>query len=127
MLMQAVASAFEKNGNASSRLHLNLPGVESDTFVAVAAAGSIGHLGINSTGISYHSKDVHLSYVKDGVRHYVTLINTLNPHEGSMYYQSNIFLVIDETPETGNAFYSGYAAKMVPSLTFETVAIKTEK
>lgn len=126
MMMQTLAYAFEKNANASSRLHLNLPGIEPDTFVSVAAAGKIGHLSINSSGISYHSKDVHLSYVKNGVRHYVTLINTLNLHEGSMYYQSNIFLVIDETAETGNAFYSGYAARMVPSLSFETVEKKTE-
>ncbi len=122
-MMQMVASAFEKSANLNSRLHLVLTGIEEQTFSALEAGRNIGHLSINqfTEETYYHTKDVHLSYVKDGVRHYVTLINTLNLHEGSMYYQSNIFLVIDETAQTGNDFYVNYASTLVPTLQFEKI------
>ena len=102
-MMKTVANAFEKSNNLSSRLHLRFgDDLIVDTFSALEQGKNIGYLSVNNSFGSYHSKDLHLSYVKDGVRHYVTLINTLNLHEGSMSYQSNIFLSIDETTRTGN-------------------------
>ena len=125
-MMQVVANSFEKSANLNNRLHLKFAeGLNVETFSALEEGKNIGYLGINNNGNIYHSKDVHLSYVKNGERHYVTLINTLNLHEGSMCYQSNLFLVIDETLETGNDFYVDYVSMLVPSMQF--VRIKKEK
>ena len=122
-MMKVVANAFEQSNNLSNRLHLMFhEGLNTATFSALEQGKNIGYLSINNSAEWYHSKDVHLSYVKDGIRHYVTLINTLNLHEGSMSYQSNLFLVIDETAKTGNEFYATYASMLVTTMEFERVA-----
>lgn len=122
-MMKVIASSFERSNNTENRLHLTFhDGLISETFSALKAGENVGHLSINASKRVYHSKDIHLSYVKDGVRHYVTLFNTLNLHEGSMAYQSNLFLVIDETAQTGNDFYVDYASMVVPDITFERIS-----
>ena len=121
-MMKSVANSFLQNNNLASRLHLRFgDDLIVETFSALEQGKNIGYLSVNNSVGTYHSKDLHLSYVKDGVRHYVTLVNTLNLHEGSMSYQSNIFLAIDETAETGNEFYSTYAAMLVTTMQFEKV------
>lgn len=124
VMMKVLADSFEKSANLNNRLHLKF--VSSDkfipeTFSALEVGKNIGYLSINNSSGHYHSKDIHLSYVKEGVRHYVTLVNTLNLHEGSMCYQSNLFLVIDETVETGNNFYVDYLSMLLPSIELERI------
>ena len=124
-MMQVLATAFETSANKNNRLHLNFleaEGFTPELFSTLQQGENIGYISVNESNVYYHSKDVHLSYVKDGIRHYVTLINTLNLHEGSMCYQSNIFLVIDETKATGNQFYSDYLTLLMPTMTVEQVA-----
>ena len=52
-----------------------------------------------------HNKDVHISYVKNGQRYYVSLMNSMNMHGGSMYFQANHMLVIKETELAENSVY----------------------
>lgn len=124
-MMQVLATAFQTSSNKNNRLHLNFleaEGFTPELFSSLKAGENIGYISVNESEEYYHSKDVHLSYVKDGVRHYVTLMNTLNLHEGSMSYQSNLFLVIDETKATGNQFYVNYLSLLMPGMEFEQVS-----
>ena len=120
-----MATAFQTSANKNNRLHLNFleaEGFTPELFASLKPGENIDYISVNESDKYYHSKDVHLSYVKDGIRHYVTLMNTLNLHEGSMSYQSNLFLVIDETKATGNTFYTNYLALLMPTMEFEKVS-----
>ena len=63
---------------------------------------------------------MQVTYVENGVRYYVTLFNSLNMHEGAMFFQTNSILVIKETEKTGNDFYIDYAIMTVPGIEFES-------
>ncbi len=52
-----------------------------------------------------HTKDFQLSYVENGERMYVSVMNSLNFHQGSSYYQANSFLVIKESVKTKNNIF----------------------
>ena len=116
---EMIAASFIRNSNTQIHLHLQLPGIDTSCFNGLIEGENIGVNSVNEYGYGYHIKDVQLSYVENGVRHYVTLFNSLNFHEGSMSYQSNFFLVIDETDATGNNIYTNYAIMTTPGIDFE--------
>lgn len=60
--------------------------------------------------IALHSKDFQVSYTENYVRHYVTVFNSLNFHQGAMSYQTNTFLVINETAKTGNNIFVDFGS-----------------
>ena len=64
-------------------------------------------IGFKKFGVEYgvHTKDLQMSYVENGKRQYVTILNSLNFHQGSAYYQANSFLVIKESNAVGNNIY----------------------
>ena len=64
------------------------------------------------------------SYEENGERHYVTVYNSLNIHEGSMAYQTNTVLVVNETRATGNNNYVNYGIMTTPGIDFESKRIK---
>lgn len=64
--------------------------------------------------------------MEDGERKWVVLCNTLNMHEGSMAYQSNLVLVVKETEKTGNHFYTDYALMTTPGTDFEKYRIEAK-
>lgn len=105
-LTQVLQKAFTENARRTNKLYIHLPGFETEVFDELVQGKNIGVKKVNTNlGLEYHSKDFQLSYIEDFQRHYVTVLNTLNMHQGSMSYQTNSLLVIKETVETGNNAY----------------------
>lgn len=105
-LTQVLQKAFTENARRTNKLYIHLPGFETEVFDTLVQGQNIGVKKVNTNlGVPYHSKDFQLSYIEDFERHYVTVLNTLNMHQGSMSYQTNSLLVINETAETGNDVY----------------------
>lgn len=124
MIVEAVAHAFKINNNKNSLLHMQLPGIDTSAFDTLVAGENIGIKSVNQTSLAYHIKDLQLSYVENGERIYVTILNSLNFHEGAMYHQTNTILVIKEHTHIGNSFYSQYATLTTPSIDFLSRRVK---
>ena len=125
-IMKFIARSFEKNGSTENVLSLNLPGIDEGLFSGLTEGTNIGRLALNERNIGYHIKDLQLSYEENGVRHYVTIYNSLNIHEGSMAYQTNTVLVVNETAATGNNNYVNYGYMTLPSMGFENKRLKDQ-
>lgn len=110
--LEVIAYSFLENPNVENYLQLCLPGMDTSGFADLKQGSNIGKLKIIDRGVGYHTKDLQLSYSIGGERHYVTLYNSLNMHEGSMSYQVNTILVIHETVATGSQLYTEYAIMM---------------
>ncbi len=123
IFIDVIKTAFLENGNLQNRLHLHLPGLDGNVFSELVNGENIGQSDINNYVVYYHTKDLQLSYQEEGERYYVTILNSLNFHEGSMYHQSNTILVIKETAETGNDLYTDYAILTTPGMDFESYRI----
>ncbi len=105
-LTQVLEKAFTENARRTNKLYIHLPGFDTTVFDSLVQGKNIGVKKVNTNlGLSYHSKDFQLSYIEDFERHYVSVLNTLNMHQGAMSYQTNSLLVIKETAETGNDVY----------------------
>ncbi len=103
-----IINAFHKNKHPDNKIYVNLPGFDSAAFSDLKLGTDIGHKAFNQNDFGHvHSKDVQLSYVKDGQRYYVSLLNSMNVHGGSMVHQSNFALVIKETSGSeGSVFFA---------------------
>ena len=66
----------------------------------------IGYKSVNEKVPAVHSKDVLLSYVRNGSRKYVSIINSCNFHSTALFFESNHILVIKETEENHGVFTS---------------------
>ncbi|MBO5357423.1 MAG: hypothetical protein J6A53_06505 [Clostridia bacterium] len=120
ILLDLLNKKFMDSGNVENNLHLQSPGPDYSIFDGLIEGENIGAKQLNEyRSKNYHTKDVQMSYVEDGTRYYVTLFNSLNFHEGAMFYQTNSILVIKETKETGNDFYIDYAIMTTPDINFE--------
>ena len=118
--LELLSKKFMDSGNVENNLHIQSPEPDYSIFDGLIEGENIGNKQLNEyRHLHYHSKDVQMSYVEDGTRYYVTLFNSLNFHEGAMYYQTNSILVIKETEETGNDFYIDYAIMTTPDINFE--------
>jgi hypothetical protein len=83
-------------------------------MISAAAGENVGLKSINQYGYHYHIKDMQLSYVENEERMYITILNSLNFHEGSAYHQTNTILVVKESISAGNDFYKSYATLTTP-------------
>ena len=124
IMMEAVSLAFEINANKNSILHLHLPGADISYFDKLTVGENIGYKSVNSYYIPYHIKDLQLSYKLGGVRQYITVLNSLNIHEGSSYHQTNTVIVIKENDTIGNDFYVEYATLTTPGIDFLSRRVK---
>ena len=124
MIIKYIANAFVANGRTDNTLSLHLPGMIVEDFADLTEGENIGTLSLNEYNIGYHIKDILLSYEENGERHYVTVYNSLNIHEGSMAYQTNTVLVVNETRATGNNNYVNYGIMTTPGIDFESKRIK---
>ena len=115
-MVTVIANAFRNNSHEDDILRLDLPQLDKSYFEGLPENEDIR---INEGRLNYHLKDMQLSYVEDGQRHWVVLFNTLNMHEGSMAYQANLMLVIKENESTGNHLYTDYAILTTPGTNFE--------
>ncbi len=119
-IIELLATKFKSSANVENNLHMQSPGPDFSIFDGLVEGENIGALQLNEhRALHYHTKDVQMSYVENGTRYYVTLYNSLNFHEGAMFYQTNSILVIKETEETGNDFYIDYAIMSTPDINFE--------
>jgi hypothetical protein len=120
IVLDLLATKFKDSANPENNLHMQSPGPDFSIFDGLIEGENIGNLQLNQhRHLHYHTKDVQMTYVENGTRYYVTLYNSLNFHEGAMYYQTNSILVIKETEETGNDFYIDYAIMSTPDINFE--------
>ena len=126
ILVEAMAEAFKTSKNKSNILHLHLPGLAGTEFEGLQEGENIGYINVNKTFRYYHIKDLQLSYVENGQRQYITILNSLNFHEGSSYHQTNTFLVIKENERVGNSFYVEYATITTPELNLLENRIKAK-
>ena len=100
-----VNAAFVENTHPENRVHIYAKGYEYDELSELKVGEDIGFLHLKNASVGRHSKDIVLSYFKDGERKYVSLLSSCNFHSGAMYYQTNTMLTITETDETGDVFY----------------------
>lgn len=97
-LEMMITAAFHDNRNADNMVYMNTESFTGESFNDLELGKDIGLKSFNKKELGgIHNKDVHISYVKDGQRYYVSLMNSMNVHSGSMYYQANHMLVIKET------------------------------
>lgn len=101
-------SAFKQNTNPRNKVYLNLETFADNTFDSLVPGKTIGFKSVNSKDFgAIHSKDMQISYSENGQRHYVSILNSLNIHGGSMSYQSNNLLVIKEdNMDKGSVFHT---------------------
>lgn len=119
-MTSVIAKAFLKNQHEEDLLLLHLPGMDLSAFEGLPVTERVR---LNTRWFNYHIKDLQLSYVENGQRQWVVVYNTLNMHEGSMAYQSNVMLIVKENEETGNHFYTDYAILTTPDANFEKYRI----
>jgi len=104
---QMIIDAFHKNKNPNNKIYANMESFDPTTFDDLEVGVDIGFKSINEWPLgAIHNKDLQFSYVKNGQRYYVSLLNSLNLHSGSMYYQSNSALVIKEKTCSENSVFS---------------------
>ncbi len=103
-----LVTAFHKNADARNRIYLNLENFDGSAFDDLVEGQTIGYKSFNKMDFgAIHSKDMQVSYSENGQRYYVSILNSLNIHGGSMYYQTNNLLVIKEkTMDKESVFYT---------------------
>ena len=107
MMLETVRDSFLKNTNPRNLLYLKLR-IDSPMFDEVQRINN-GTVAINKVDFQFHMKDLQVSYMENNVRHYISIINTMNVHYGGMFYQTNSILVIDETGiNDAGTFYSEF-------------------
>lgn len=101
-------SAFHNNTDIRNRIYLNLENFDGKVFDDLVQGKTIGYKSFNQKDFgNIHSKDMQVSYSENGKRKYVSILNSLNIHGGSMYYQSNNLLVIKEdNMDENSVFYT---------------------
>lgn len=111
-----INETFQKNKNPKNRVYIQAIYVKNG--VSRAFDGSelkklkigkdVGAVSVNERLYGYvHSKDLQVSYVENGKRQYVSVLNSINFHEGASFNQSNHVIVIKENKGTkGTVFYN---------------------
>jgi|GEM_PF-942122 len=103
-------AAFHENRNVNNRIYGTMEFFDDSPFDDLKVGVDIGAKSFNKLDFgTVHNKDVQFSYVENGQRYYVNLLNSMNVHSGSMYYQSNFALVIKETELTEDSVFFALA------------------
>ena len=109
-MAQMITKSFLENKNPKNKIFSEMPGFDHTAFDSLEVGKDIGYMSFNERpNGKIHNKDVQVSYVKDGQRYFVTLLNSLNMHSGSMYYQSNFLMVVKEKTCAENSVFSTVA------------------
>ncbi len=105
-----ITSAFHDNRNPNNRFYAIMNSYNSANMSDLKVGKDIGFFSLNKRDFGYiHNKDMQMSYVENGQRYYVSLLNSCNVHSGSMCYQSNFMLVIKETDYTEKSVFFNHA------------------
>lgn len=117
-MQKLIARSFVESGDINNRLYVAIGGSDEDDesggtdFNTALFDGLTEGVNIYSKKFDLgsgkiHSKDMLLSYVMDGQRNFVTMITSMNMHEGSSSYQSNFALVVKENSnDSSSVFYN---------------------
>ena len=112
VLTQMVNEAFTiKNPNPNNRISLRVPDFDLTQLKTLVEGESVGYKFLATSSYNVHNKDILTSYVEDGVRYYVSLLTSCNFHSGAIDYQTNTFLIIKETDETGSNFFHTFGSE----------------
>lgn len=103
-LSKMLEVAYCNNPNPNNKIAIRVTDFNTDAIQQLALGEEIGYRSIKS-GKGIHSKDIMMSYVEDGQRHYVSLLTSCNFYMIAFNYRTNSMLVIHETDETGGGFY----------------------
>ncbi|MBQ9161801.1 MAG: hypothetical protein IJX74_00855 [Clostridia bacterium] len=103
-----IVGSFFNNKNVENKFYGMMENFDGTKLNGLTVGKDIGLISLNEfKHDSVHNKDILMSYVKDGQRYYVSLLNSCNMHAGSMCYQSNFMLVIKETDcEEDSVFFN---------------------
>ena len=107
---EMIAAAFHKNADPQNKIYVVADSFPKEAFDDLTVGRDVGYKYFSDNVSSapfniVHNKDMLLSYVENGQRYYVSILNSLNVHSGSMFYQSNQALVIKEKDcADGNVF-----------------------
>lgn len=105
-----IKKSFHENKNVKNKIYGYMSAFDATSFDDLEVGKDIGYKSFNEKPFGkVHNKDVQLSYVKNGQRYFVTLLNSLNMHSGSMCYQSNFMLVVKEKTCAENGVFSTIA------------------
>ena len=110
-----IVEAFHKNKNPNNYAFGMMGTFDRTRMQDLVVGKDIGFCSFNKpyvTGI--HNKDMHVSYVENGQRYYVSILNSCNVHGGSMYYQSNQALVIKETTCSEDSVFATITGASAP-------------
>ncbi len=109
VLTQMVNEAFTvKNPNPNNRISLKVRDYDLTPLKTLVEGETVGYKYLANSSLGVHNKDILTSYVENGVRYYVSLLTSCNFHSGAIDYQTNTFLIIKETDETGNDFFLNF-------------------
>ncbi len=105
-----IIKSFHDNRDVRNKIYSYMESFDPTTFDDLVVGKDIGYKSFFEKPFGkVHNKDVQLSYVKNGQRYFVTLLNSLNLHSGSMSYQSNFVLVVKEKSCDENGVFSTIA------------------
>lgn len=105
-----IVKSFHDNKNPKNKIFTHMEGFDESAFDDLVVGKDIGYKSFMERPYGkIHNKDMQVSYVKDGQRYFVTLLNSLNAHSGAMYYQSNFILVVKEKSCAENGVFSTIA------------------
>ena len=101
-----ISEAFHKNKNTDNRLYMHFVAMNANKYNDLVVGRDIGFKSVNASVPGIHSKDILMSYEKDGARKYVSIINSCNFHSTALYFESNHILVVKETEANHGVFTS---------------------
>lgn len=111
VLVDALEHKFIANKGTGNRLNLRAKNGVFSNLKKLKAGNNIGFINVKTTHDNVHEKDIIMSYVTDGERRYVSILNSCNFNLGALFYQTNHIIVIKETEETGNTVYTSLGSK----------------
>lgn len=106
-----VEQTFCENQNPQNKLFIRVPDFDIPNAAALKVGTQIGAKDIKTDNIKYHTKDMLLNYVEDGVRHRVSLLSSCNSYPLAFSLRTNSLLVINETDASGGNFFNIFGDK----------------
>ena len=101
-----ICEAFHRNRNPENRLYMHFESFAASRYNDLTVGKDIGFKAVNTNLNKYlHSKDIIMSYEKDGARKYVSIVSSANFGVGPFWERTNSVLVIKET-ERKHDFYT---------------------
>lgn len=110
IMERMIEAAYCDNPNSNNKISIRITGFDIAKVKKLKIGDEIGYCSIKNSGKT-HSKDHLVSYVEGGQRHYVTIMSSANLYMIAFNYRTNSILVIHETDETGNGFYTAFGYK----------------